>query len=624
MGKKVIDFMCTAFRDGFQSCYGARVLNKDFLPAMEACKDAGIKWFEHGGGAIFQSKVFYCNENPFTAMDEIRTLMGPDINLQTLARGVNVVGLTSQCSDFIKLHARLFKKHGVTTVRNFDALNDVENLIYSGKCIVEAGLKHQITITLMGLPPGLTGAHTPDFYEGILRKILQAGIPFDSICFKDASGTTPPRIVHETIKRARAILGSDAYIDFHSHCTADGCITGYMAAIEAGTNAIDLSIQPMSGGTSQPDILTMWHNFRGSDYCLDVDIDKVREAERVTQECMEKYLLPPESQAVLPIIPWSPVPGGALTANTQMMRDNNELHLFPKLVEAMSECVRRGGFGTSVTPVSQFYIQQAYSNVKNGPWKKITDGYGRMVLGYFGRTPNAPDPELQKLASEQLGLPINTRPVLEINDADESKKVSTIKKKLEENNLPVTEENLFIVSACAEKGIFFLKGKGHINVRYKEEKKAAAPAAAPAPAKLNKVPERLTISLQGSSYDVTVKDGRVLVNGKDYGYTVAENGSAAAPSATPAAAAPAAAPAPAPAPAAAAGKVHAITSPLPGTVIRIKAGPGTSVKKEDTILFIEAMKMEMEIKSDCAGTVKSIEVEPGDLITADSIVAYVE
>ena len=74
MGKKVIDFMCTAFRDGFQSCYGARVLNKDFLPAMEACKEAGIKWFEHGGGAIFQSKVFYCNENPFTAMDEIRTM----------------------------------------------------------------------------------------------------------------------------------------------------------------------------------------------------------------------------------------------------------------------------------------------------------------------------------------------------------------------------------------------------------------------------------------------------------------------------------------------------------------------------------------------------------------------
>ncbi len=620
MGKKVIDFMCTAFRDGFQSCYGARVLNKDFLPAMEACKEAGIKWFEHGGGAIFQSKVFYCNENPFTAMDEIRTIMGPDINLQTLARGVNVVGLTSQCSDFIKLHAQLFKKHGVTTIRNFDALNDVNNLIYSGRCIVEAGLKHQITITMMGLPPGLKGAHTPDFYEGILKKILAAGIHFDSLCFKDASGTTPPSVVYETVRRARKLLGSDAYLDFHSHCTADGCIYGYMAAINAGINAIDLSIQPMSGGTSQPDILTMWHNFRDSEYSLDVDIDKLREAERISEECMSKYLLPPECRAVMPIIPWSPVPGGALTANTQMMRDNNELELFPKMVEAMSDCVRKGGFGTSVTPVSQFYIQQAYSNVKNGAWQKITDGYGRMVLGYFGKTPHDPDPEIQKLASEQLHLPVTTKTVLEINDADESKKVSTIRQKLIDNNLPITDENLFIVSACAEKGIFFLKGKGHINVRYKEEKKTTAAAPAPATPTKATVPDHLQVTLDGTNYDVTVSNGRVLVNGKDYSYSVKEAAANSQPVASPA---PAVAAKPqSQEPSTASGKP--ITSPLPGTIIRIVSGPGSQVKSNDTILILEAMKMEMEIKSDYAGTVKSIEVEPGDQITADAVVAYVE
>lgn len=626
MGKKVIDFMCTAFRDGFQSCYGARVLNRDFLPAMEACKEAGIKWFEHGGGAIFQSKVFYCNENPFDAMDEIRTRMGPDINLQTLARGVNVVGLVSQNSEFIKMHAQLFKKHGVTTIRNFDALNDVNNLIYSGKCIVDAGLKHQCTITLMGLPPGLTGAHTPDFYEGILRKILAAGIKFDSLCFKDASGTTPPRIVHETVKRARQILGSDAYIDFHSHCTAGGDMTCYMAAIEAGANAVDLSIPPMSGGTAQPDVLTMWHNLRDSEYTLDIDVKKMREAEAISQECMEKYMLPPESRTVMPIIPWSPVPGGALTANTQMMRDNNELHLFPKLVDAMSECVAKGGFGTSVTPVSQFYIQQAYSNVKNGPWAKITEGYGKMVLGYFGRTPHKPDPEIQKLASEQLKLPVTDKTVLEINDADESKKSETIKKKLIENCIPVTDENLFIVSACAEKGIFFLKGKGHVNVRYKETApKAAAPAPAPAaaPARAAKVPDSLQVTLEGVPYNVTVNNGRVIVNGKDYGYTVTASGAPApAPAAAPVPAA-APAPAPAPAPAASAGGT-AVTSPLPGTVLRIVAPAGTAVKNNETIIIVEAMKMEMEIKSTKAGTVRSIEVEPGDQIAAEAVVAYIE
>ena len=152
MAKK-IPFMCTAFRDGFQSVYGARVLTKDFLPALAAARDAGIDYFEAGGGARFQSLYFYCNEDAFDMMDQFRATAGPSANLQTLARGVNVVGLESQSSDIIRLHAELFKKHGITTIRNFDALNDVENLVYSGQCIAEAGLKHQVCVTLMELPP---------------------------------------------------------------------------------------------------------------------------------------------------------------------------------------------------------------------------------------------------------------------------------------------------------------------------------------------------------------------------------------------------------------------------------------------------------------------------------------
>ena len=141
VAKKKISFMCTAFRDGFQSVYGARVFTNDFLPAVEAARDAGIRWFEAGGGARFQSLYFYCNEDAFAMMDAFRETAGEDADLQTLARGVNVVGLESQPSDVIQLHAKLFKKHGISTIRNFDALNDVDNLIYSGKCIVEAGLK---------------------------------------------------------------------------------------------------------------------------------------------------------------------------------------------------------------------------------------------------------------------------------------------------------------------------------------------------------------------------------------------------------------------------------------------------------------------------------------------------
>ena len=132
--------MMTAFRDGFQSVFGARVFSQDFLPVVEEAAAAGITHFEAGGGALFQAAYFYSNEDAFQVMDNFRKIAGPSANLQTLARGINVVGLDSQPRDIIKLHAQLMHKHGISTIRNFDALNDVNNLIYSGKCIVEAGL----------------------------------------------------------------------------------------------------------------------------------------------------------------------------------------------------------------------------------------------------------------------------------------------------------------------------------------------------------------------------------------------------------------------------------------------------------------------------------------------------
>ena len=184
MAKKLIEFMDTSFRDGFQSVFGARVATKDFLPPLEAAIEAGTSYFEAGGGARFQSLFFYCNESAFDMMDTFRKTVGPDANLQTLARGINVVALSQQPRDMIDLHAKMFKKHGITTIRNFDALNDLRNLKYSGERITAHGLHHQIVITMMDLPPGCEGAHDTEYYLKTLRNILDSDVPFDSICLK--------------------------------------------------------------------------------------------------------------------------------------------------------------------------------------------------------------------------------------------------------------------------------------------------------------------------------------------------------------------------------------------------------------------------------------------------------
>lgn len=478
MTKKIL-FQDTSFRDGFQSIFGARALTKDFIPAVEAAVAAGITHFEAGGGARFQAPFLYCGESAFDMMDAFRKAVGPDIKLQTLARGINVVALEQQPADMIDLHAKMFKKHGMTRIRNFDALNDVNNLIYSGQCIHDAGLEHEVVVTMMELPRGCSGAHDPEFYTKTLRNILDSGVPFSSVCFKDASGTSNPRKVYETFKQARKLLGDKVELRMHTHDTCGTGVAQYVAAIEAGCDGVCLGRAPLSGGTAQPDLFSLWHALKGTDYTLDIDVEKIMEANEVAKECLGDYEFPPEALGIDTEVIFSPMPGGALTANTLMMRENKTFHKYPEVIKAMAECVARGGYGTSVTPVSQFYFQQAYANVMMGPWKKITEGYGNMVLGYFGKTPVEPDPEIVKIAAEQMKKPVfSGDPIKHLEPG-----IPKAKKILEENGLPVTDENIFTIGALAtkggNKGLDFLKGNFKISV---PKKKKEAAAAAPAPA----------------------------------------------------------------------------------------------------------------------------------------------
>ncbi|ELY6808401.1 biotin attachment protein [Campylobacter jejuni] len=595
MAKKFIDVMDTSFRDGFQSVYGARILMDDFFPAVEAAKEAGITHFEFGGGARFQSLYFYLNEDAFAMMDRFRAIVGKDANLQTLARGVNTVTLDTGSSELIDLHAKLFAKHGTTTIRNFDALNDVNNLKFSGECIVKHGLKHEITITLMDLPPNCKGAHDVPFYEKILKEILAAEIPFHSICFKDASGTSNPNKIYETIKMARKILPQDTHIRFHTHETAGVSIACYLAALEAGVDGIDLAAAPVSGGTSQPDILTMMHALKGKDYDLGgLEEEKILKYEEVLKDCLKEYFLPPEATMVNPLIPFSPMPGGALTANTQMMRDNNILDKFPQVIYAMREVVEKGGFGTSVTPVSQFYFQQAFNNVMFGPWKKIAEGYGKMVLGYFGKTPVAPDANIIELASKQLNLEPTTELAINIADKDESKSIAYTKTLLEKEGIETSEENIFIAAACKEKGIAFLKGEAKVNIRKL--------ASMPKPMSVDE--NKFTVAVNGNKYHVEVSYGFDKdVNVKSV-KKVEENKNIISSNST-----------------SSVDAENEILAGISGNVFKIYVNEGEEVKSGQAIMVLEAMKMEIEVNAPKDGIISELCIKIGDTVNEGEVLA---
>ncbi|EPQ8075382.1 biotin attachment protein [Campylobacter jejuni] len=595
MAKKFIDVMDTSFRDGFQSVYGARVLMDDFFPAVEAAKEAGITHFEFGGGARFQSLYFYLNEDAFTMMDRFRAIVGKDANLQTLARGVNTVTLDTGNSELIDLHAKLFAKHGTTTIRNFDALNDVNNLKFSGECIVKHGLKHEITITLMDLPSNCKGAHDVPFYEKILKEILTAEIPFHSICFKDASGTSNPNKIYKTIKMARKILPQDTHIRLHTHETAGVSIACYLAALEAGVDGIDLAAAPVSGGTSQPDILTMMHALKGKDYDLGgLEEEKILRYEEVLKDCLKEYFLPPEATMVNPLIPFSPMPGGALTANTQMMRDNNILDKFPQVIHAMREVVEKGGFGTSVTPVSQFYFQQAFNNVMFGPWKKIAEGYGKMVLGYFGKTPVTPDANIVELASKQLNLEPTTELAINIADKDESKSIAYTKTLLEKEGIETSEENIFIAAACKEKGIAFLKGEAKVNIRKL--------ASMPKPMSVDE--NKFTVAVNGNKYHVEVSYGFDKdVNVKSV-KKVEENKNIISSNST-----------------SSVDAENEILAGISGNVFKIYVNEGEEVKSGQAIMVLEAMKMEIEVNAPKDGIILELCIKIGDAVNEGEVLA---
>jgi pyruvate carboxylase subunit B len=603
MAKKFIDIMDTTFRDGFQSVFGGRVLMDDFFPAVEAAKHAGITHFEFGGGARFQSLYFYLNEDAFTMMDKFRAIVGPDANLQTLARGINTVMLDTGSRELIDLHAKMFKKHGTTTIRNFDALNDVENLKYSAERITHHGLKHEVVVTMMDLPPRCVGAHDVHFYEKTLRDILDSGIPYDSICFKDASGTSSPKKVYDTIRMARAFVPEGTHLRLHTHETAGVSVAAYLAALDAGIDGIDMAAAPVSGGTSQPDILTMLHATKGMNYDLGgLEIEKILTYEKEVERCLEDYFMPPEATTVSPLIPFSPMPGGALTANTQMMRDNNILDRFPEVIDAMREVVEKGGYGTSVTPVSQFYFQQALNNVMQGPWKAIAPGYGKMVLGYFGKTPVAPDPEIVKIASEKLRLEPTTRNALDLADEDEGKSLGHWTKRLEEEGIATTEENIFIAAACHDKGITFLKGEAEVNVRKKSNMQT------------NKGAKKMstgnyTVVVDGQKFSVQVAEGDAniqvtAVNGESFSMPAPKPVAPVAPAAP---------------------KIDgtAVNAMLPGSVWKISASVGQSVAEGDVLLILESMKMEIDVVAPCSGVVKSLNVNINDKVVEGQLVAVI-
>ncbi len=598
---KTIRVMFTPFRDGLQSSFGGKVRLHDFLPAMEASARAGIHHFEFGGGARYQAPYFYLGEDPFIDMQKMREAVGPACDLQILTRSVSGVTLTTQSIEGLRLQAKLMKQHGTTWDRNFDYMNDVRNLVNTGKPIVDAGMHHQCCIALMGLPFKSDKVHTPEFYINIGQKLLNSDVQIDSLCLKDASGTTDPKTIYDSAIGLKKIMPPEMPLWLHTHDTGSIAVACYMAGIAAGVDGIDLSVRPMASGTVQPDVRSMAHALKGTGYSLDVDETKMPEIESMLSELMKDYDFNPNTTMADARVLGFPMPGGAIGPNVHMMAKAGIIDRYGEVLSEFPVVVEAGGAWTSVTPGSQQYWVQAFNNVLYGRWKKIDPGYGKAVLGYFGRTPLPPDPKVVKIAEEQLEVPAIDGDPLEAAP----KNLRVAKEALEERNIEVSERNTFLVLAAMvpgkkmeiNEGIRLLTGNPKIDIPLKtkdeEEKSIKNTEAAAVAAPLS--------SFAGPTTTRCI----VEENGKKRTFVITMEPSGGAKQA-------ANAPAPAAVPAASNGTP--VFSSFAGTVevVDIMVKVGDTVSKGQVVAAVEAMKAKHEIKAPCGGKVTEIQATIGD------------
>jgi pyruvate carboxylase subunit B len=615
---KRIRVMFTPFRDGLQSTFGGKVRVEDVLPAMAASAETGIRHFEFGGGALFQAPYFYVGQNPFENMRRMREAVGPDAELQILTRSVSGVTLTSQSPEALALQARLMAAAGTTIDRNFDYMNDVRNLERTGQPIVAAGMHHQAVVALMGMPFESDHVHTPEFYIDIGRRILESDVRVDSICLKDASGTADPATIHETARGLKKLMPREMPLWMHTHDTAATGVACYMAAIHGGADGVDLSIRPLSGGTSQPDARSLAHSLKGTGYALDIDVAKLREIEALLEEALSAYEFDATTTTPDSRVLGFPMPGGAIGPNVHMMKKAGIIERYGEVLAEFPIVVEAGGAWTSVTPGSQQYWLQAFNNVMYGRWERIEAGYGRAVLGYFGRTPLPPDPDVVRRASEQLGLePFDGDPL----DAA-PRMIEPAREALRARDLPLTDENVFLVLAAmvpgkkleTNEGLRLLQGNPRIDMplRVRDEAGSVSPPrssgvtadrvgdAPPAPSpSAGPITTRCVVEEGGRARTFIVTLEPVGNGGAKHRR---DGGPAAAGAAGDGADTPSAN-----------GSGTPVFSTFAGSVevVDILKREGESVSEGDVIAEVEAMKAKHDIRSPVAGTVRSVHVAIG-------------
>jgi len=492
-----IIFNNTVLRDGHQSLAATRMKTSQMTDALTDLDELGFGCLETWGGATIDSCLRFLGENTFDRLDTLRKGT-PKTPHMMLLRGQNIVQYAHFPDDVVESFIRCAGNHGMDIFRIFDALNDTRNMECAIKAAKACGKQAHGTICYTSSPVHNTETFVQD-------GITMAEMGCDAIVIKDMAGLIPPYIAARIVKGLKDAIDIPVWI--HTHDTAGLGASTYLAAIEAGVDAIDTSITPFANGTGQPDTVRMMALLAESPRKPDFDQpEKIERLERLRDHFTKVYgelsdFTSHKNEVVDSDALLYQVPGGMLSNFRNQLKEQKMEDKFEDVFAEIPVVREALGWIPLVTPTSQIVGVQAMLNVKFGRWKNMTPQASDVALGYYGRTPAPVDPEVQKLAAKNQGKdPITERPADSLKPG-----MDDLRKKLEEKGLPVSDENAVLYAMFPQE-----------LTKLYQPAKAADPPAEPKPAAVSTQPAAtsegaegktvLGLTIEGRTYQVQVEE----------------------------------------------------------------------------------------------------------------------
>jgi oxaloacetate decarboxylase alpha subunit len=570
-------------RDASQSLLATRVRIEDMLPIAEKLDQVGYWSLETWGGATFDSCIRYLGEDPWERIRLLKAAM-PNTPQQMLFRAQNILGYRHYADDVVEKFVERAAINGVDVFRVFDAMNDMRNLTTALAAVKKVGKHAQGTMSYT-----LSPAHNLDLWVDMARQIEDMGA--DSVCIKDMAGLLKPMVGYELVSRLKQAISIP--IQLHCHATTGMSTTTIHKCVEAGIDRVDTSISSMSMTYGHSPTETVVAILEDTERPTGLDIVLLEEIAAYFRTVRQKYAnFEGSLRGVDSRILVAQVPGGMLTNMESQLKEQNSADKLDEVLEEIPRVRKDLGYIPLVTPTSQIVGTQAVLNVLSGERYKVMSKETQGVLkGEYGAAPAPVNAELQQRVLEGAEA-ITCRPA----DLLEPE-LETLQNELlalaKEKGITLTEgegqiDDVLTYALFPQVGLKFLENRGDASAF--EPAPTAGSGAAPV---LNEDGEAVyTVEVEGKKYVVSVTAGGDLSS-------ITPAGSVAASADAPVAQQ----------------SGEPIPAPLAGNVMKVVAGVGSDVKEGDTLLMLEAMKMETAVSSPRDGKVVKVNVSAGDAVS---------